>query len=80
MESKYQLLLNLKVPNTDIHPLKEAFGAAFSGRTLSGKISSDGVSRTTLTIESYSSSFRANFLQSNFSNSILSKLFAFSAA
>jgi len=62
-----------------ITKLQAAFGI-LSGIILLGRISSGGVSRTTPSIESYSSSRRANFLWSTFSNSISSRPLAFSAA
>lgn len=61
-------------------PIYAALGALSAGKMLLGRISSGGTSRTTPNMESYSSSRRACFLRNAFSNSISSKLFAFSAA
>lgn len=60
-------------------PIWEGLGDLF-GKMLLGRISSGGTSRTTPSIESYSSSLRANFLRNTFSNSISSNDLAFSAA
>lgn len=54
--------------------------ADLSDKTLSGRMSCGGTSRTTPSMESYSSSRRANFLRNTFSNSISSNVFTFSAA
>lgn len=54
--------------------------ADLSGKTLSGRTSSGGTSRTTPSMESYSSSLRAKLFLNTFSNSILSNSLAFSSA